>query len=68
MIDEEDIVAYMLHVNEIVNSIKGLGEEMKDSLIVKKIIKSLLLKFDSKVFVIEEEKDLNNISLDELTI
>ena len=49
MNDEEDIANYILRVNEIVNLIRGLGEKMKDAVVVKKILRSLSSKFDSKV-------------------
>lgn len=68
MNDEEYIATYMLHVNKIINSIRGIGEEMKDYLIINKVIRSLPLKFNSNVSTIEEAKDLNNLSLDEMYV
>ena len=52
--EEENIAAYFLRVDEIVNIIKGLGENIEDSVIVQKILRSLPMKFDSKISAIEE--------------
>jgi len=66
MNEDEDIVAYMLKVNEVINAIRGLGETIEDKIIVKKVLRSLPYRFDSKVSTIKEEKDLNVFSLDEM--
>jgi len=42
------------------------GEEMKDIAIVEKILRSLAPKFDYIVCLIEESKDIDELSLDEL--
>jgi hypothetical protein len=36
MKEDEDIAAYFLRVDEVVNGIKGLGEEMKEQLLFKR--------------------------------
>ena len=41
MDDEEDIAAYFLRVAEVVNALKGLGENVEESTIVQKISRSL---------------------------
>ncbi|XP_043705467.1 transcription initiation factor TFIID subunit 11-like [Telopea speciosissima] len=66
MAEDETIEAYMLRVNEAINAIRGLGEEIKDPMIVKKVLRSLPPRFDSKVSAIEEAKDLDTFSMDEL--
>ncbi|KAJ8620365.1 hypothetical protein MRB53_028894 [Persea americana] len=66
MVEDENIDTYMLRVNEVTNSIRGLGEEIKEPIIVKKVLRSLQPRFDSKVSAIEEAKDLNAFSMDEL--
>jgi hypothetical protein len=58
MDEKEDIATYFLRVYEFVNSIRGLGEELNESLVVQKMFISLLLKYDAKVFAIEETRDL----------
>ena len=66
MNDEEDIVGYMVKFNGIINSIQGLGENIEDKVIFKYILWSLSSKFDAKVSTIEEAKDLNTLTLDEM--
>ncbi|MDL1135896.1 hypothetical protein PS057_21425, partial [Yersinia pestis] len=66
MEDNENVDSYMQRVNEVTNDIRGLGEEIKEPVIVKKVLRSLLPRFDSKVSAIEEAKDLNEFSMDEL--
>ena len=66
MKEEENIVAYFLQVDEIVNIIKGLGEKIEEPVIVQKILRSLPMRFDSKIFAIEERSDLNTMMVDEL--
>jgi hypothetical protein len=53
-------------VNEIVNAMLGLGEEIKESVIVRKVLRSLIMRFDPKISTLEEREDLNSISMDEL--
>jgi hypothetical protein len=48
MKDKETIVAYILCVDEIVNTIKGLGEKVEELMIVQKVLRSLPLRFDEK--------------------
>jgi hypothetical protein len=53
-------------VDEIVNTIRGLSEKVEKPMIVKKVLRSLLLIFDAKVFSIEEMKDMEKPTMDEL--
>ena len=41
MKEDEYIAAYFLQVDEIVNAIIGLGEEIEESVIVQKVLRSL---------------------------
>jgi uncharacterized lipoprotein YehR (DUF1307 family) len=66
MNEKEDIAAYLLRVDEVVNAIRGLGEELDESLAVQKMLRSLLLKYDAKVSAIEEIRDLTKMTMDEL--
>lgn len=66
MNDEEDISAYFLQVDEVVNSLRGLGEKVNEKMIVQKVLRSLLDHFDAKVRAIEEIKYLDSLSMDEL--
>jgi hypothetical protein len=66
MKEYENIVTSFLQVNEIVNSILGLGEEIKESVIVQKVLRSLPMRFDPKISGLEEREDLNSIIMNEL--
>eukprot|EP00253_Pinus_taeda_P014082 PITA_14082 len=66
MDDEEGIASYFLQVAEVVNSLKGLGENIEIRTIVQKVLRSLPNRFDSKVSAIEEIKDLDTLTMDEL--
>jgi hypothetical protein len=48
MNEDENIKIYFLRVDEIVNNIKCLGDEIKEQVIVKKALRSLRMRFDSK--------------------
>jgi hypothetical protein len=54
MKEEENIAAYFLRVDEIVNIIRGLGERIEELVIVQKILRTLPMRFDSKISAIEE--------------
>jgi sirohydrochlorin ferrochelatase len=66
MKEYEYITTYLLRVDEIVNAIIGLGEEIEESVIVQKILRSLPIKFNPKISTLEERSDLDSISMDEL--
>lgn len=40
------------------NTVKGLGEEIADEILAKKVLRSLTPKYDTKVSPIEEAKDM----------
>ena len=48
------------------NIIKGLGEKIEEPIIVQKILRSLPMRFDSKILAIEERTDLDTMTVDEL--
>jgi hypothetical protein len=66
MKEDEDIVAYFLRVDETMNAIIGLGEEIEESIIVQKVLRSLPMIFNPKILALEERSYLNSISMDEL--
>jgi hypothetical protein len=66
MKEDEDITTYFLRVDEIVNAIIGLGEEIEESVIVQKILRSLPMRFNPKILALEERLDLDSISMDKL--
>jgi hypothetical protein len=66
MKEDEDITAYFIRIDETVNAIIGLGEEIKESVIVQKVLRSLPMRFNPKISSLEEIYDINSISMDEL--
>jgi hypothetical protein len=66
MKEDEDITTYFLRVDETVNAIIGLGEEIEESVIVQKVLRSLPMRFNPKISTLEEISDLNSISMDKL--
>jgi hypothetical protein len=66
MKEDENIATYFLRVDETVNAIIGLGEEVDESIIVQKVLRSLPMRFDPKISTLEEREDLDSISMDEL--
>ena len=55
-----------LPTDETLNAIIGVGEEIKESVIVQKVLRSLPMRFDPKISTLEERSDLNSISMDKL--
>ena len=66
MKEEEDIATYFLQVDEIVNTMRGVGEHIENTTLVQKILRSLPMRFDSKVSALEERQYLDKLSMDEL--
>jgi hypothetical protein len=66
MKEDENIATYFLRVDETVNAIIGLGEEIEESLIVQKVLRSLPMRFNPKISALEEILYLNSIIMDEL--
>jgi hypothetical protein len=50
----------------VVNSIRVAGEELIDKLIVKKILRSLPMRYDAKISIIEDRPDLDTLIVDQL--
>ena len=62
----EDIDSFMNRVMSIVNQLKIYGEDVKDQTVIEKVLRSLSTKFDVVVATIEEVKDLEKLTVDEL--
>ena len=63
MNEDETIVAYFLRIDEVVNAIKGLGEQIEEYDIVSKVIRSILPKFETKISTLEEKKRFLKMTL-----
>ena len=66
MKEEENIGEYLLRVDEVVNAIRGLGGKLKEREVVRKVLRSLPMKCDSKVYTLEERDDLDLVIVNEL--
>jgi len=66
MHNDECVANYFLHVDEIVNCMKNLGEEIKEAVVVEKVLRSLSPRFESKVSAIEEKENLRNLTMSQL--
>ena len=66
MSEDESLDSFYGKLNEVVIGKFNLGEKTDDSKIVRKILRSLLESFRAKVTVIEENKDLDDIKVQEL--
>ena len=66
MKEEENIEEYLLRVNEVANAIRGLGGKLKEREVVRKVLRTLPMKYDSKVSTLEERDDIDGMTVDEL--
>lgn len=66
MKESEKVEEYFTRVLTITNQMRSNGEIMDDSKVVEKILRTLSEKFMYVVVSIEESKEIENISLDEL--
>ena len=49
-----------------VNTIRGIGKEIKEQEVVKKVLTSPPMRFNPKILAIEENKHLENLTMDAL--
>jgi hypothetical protein len=66
MKEDENISSYFLRVEKIVNEIIGLGEEIEESIIAQKVLRSLPIRFNPKISSLEERSDLISIIMERL--
>ena len=64
--EEENIAEYLLRVDEVVNFIRGIGGEIKEKDVVEKVLRTLPMKYDSKVYSLEEGDGIKLMTIDEL--
>ena len=51
MEDDEDVAYFFRYIDEIINTMRGLGQKMEEKDVILKILRSLPMKFDAKVSV-----------------
>ena len=66
MEEDESFNEFYAKLNDIVNSAFNLGETIPKPKIVRKVLKSLLKRFHTKIMAIEQSKDIDKIPLTEL--
>jgi gag-polypeptide of LTR copia-type len=66
MNQDEYVQSFLTRVTTIVNQIRSCGENLSEKIVVMKVLRSLTTKFDHVVATIEESKNLNTYSFDEL--
>eukprot|EP00253_Pinus_taeda_P021838 PITA_21838 len=64
--EDEDIDAYFQCVDETTNTLEGLGEPVETKIVVRKILRTLPVRFNPKVSVLEDRSNLTNLSMYEL--
>ncbi|WP_243770514.1 retrotransposon gag domain-containing protein, partial [Bacteroides uniformis] len=66
MKDYCNIVAYFQYVDEITNTLEGLGELVDEKTIIQNILRMLPGRFNPKVSVLEYNENLDKLSKEEL--
>ena len=66
MKEEENIREYLLRVYEVFNDIRGLGGKLKEREVVSKVLRTLPMKYDSKVSTLEECDVIDQVTVNEL--
>jgi len=66
MTEQETITDYFNRTQVVTNSMQACDEAMVDSKIVEKVLRTLTPKFDHIVVAIEESKDCENMTMEEL--
>ena len=66
MKESKGVSDYVTHVKTVVNQLKRNRETLTDARVVEKILRSLTENFENVVCAIEESKDLEEMTVDEL--
>ena len=66
MEDDEDVASFFRRVDEIINTMRGLGQKMEEKDVILKILRSLPMRFDAKVSALEERLIIKDFDINEL--
>ena len=66
MKEDNNIATYFQHVDEITNTLEGLGDPIDEKAIIQKILRTLLGRFNPKVLVLEYSANLDKLNKEEL--
>ncbi|XP_019450575.1 PREDICTED: uncharacterized protein LOC109352850 [Lupinus angustifolius] len=66
MEESDKVGEYFAKILTITNQMKGYGEAITDTMVIEKIMRSLLPRFDFIVVAIEESKDVTLMKIEEL--
>ena len=66
MLSDESVASFFLRLDDVVNRMRHLGETITDTTLVEKVLRSLTVKFDSKVSAIEERQYLQTLTVVQL--
>ena len=66
MEESEDVATYFLRIDEVVNTMRGLGEIVENAIIVQQVLRSLPVIFDPKISALEEKTYIATLLMDEL--
>ncbi|CAL2278134.1 unnamed protein product [Prunus armeniaca] len=66
MRDDETLSGYLTCLLELVNQMKGYGEDLSKGRLVQKLLISLTKEFDPVCYVIEQTKDIETIEVQEV--
>jgi len=59
---DRTIGKYVDRISSIVSNIRQLGDDFSNKRIVEKVLVTLLERFESKIYSLEESKDLKTLS------
>ncbi len=66
MTEDENVIAYFQRAEQVVNIMRGIGEDVDEKVVVQKVLRSLPSKFNLKVSSIEDRPTLDQLKLNEL--
>lgn len=66
MKEKESVQDYLSKVSSIVNQMRSFGANISDSIVVRKVLRSLTKNYNHVVAAIEESKNMSSYSFDEL--